>query len=161
MKKLLETKLYTRNLIKGINTWTVPLVRHLGPFLKRMREGRKQVGQRTRKLVTMCKALRPRDDIDGLYVSRKEEGRRLTSILDNVDTSIQWLKDYVKKCGGRLITATRNNTDNTRINRTKISRKQKWEAKQLYGYFKWQTSKISHEKTWTGVKKRNPNSSTE
>ena len=26
-----------------------------------------------------------------------------------------------KKCGGRLITATRNNTDNTSINRTKIT----------------------------------------
>ena len=29
-KKLLETKLYTRNFIKGINTWAVPLVRYSG-----------------------------------------------------------------------------------------------------------------------------------
>ena len=27
-RKLLETKIYSRNLIKGINTWTVPLVRY-------------------------------------------------------------------------------------------------------------------------------------
>ena len=33
-RKLLETKLSGRNLIKGINTWTVPLVRYSGPFLK-------------------------------------------------------------------------------------------------------------------------------
>ena len=33
-RKLLETKLSSRNLIKGINTWAVPLVRYLGPFLK-------------------------------------------------------------------------------------------------------------------------------
>ena len=33
-RKLLETKLNSRNLIKGINTWTVPLVRYSGPFLK-------------------------------------------------------------------------------------------------------------------------------
>ena len=32
-RKLLETKLSSRNLIKGINTWAVPLVRYLGPFL--------------------------------------------------------------------------------------------------------------------------------
>ena len=32
--KLLETKLYHRNLIKGINTWAVPLVRYSGPFMK-------------------------------------------------------------------------------------------------------------------------------
>ena len=34
-----------------------------------------------------------------------------------------------KKRGGRLITAFRNNTDNTSINRTKIIRKQKWKEK--------------------------------
>ena len=33
-RKLLETKLSSRNLIEGINTWTVPLVRYSGPFLK-------------------------------------------------------------------------------------------------------------------------------
>ena len=33
-RKLLETKLYNRNLFKGINTWTLPLVRYSGPFLK-------------------------------------------------------------------------------------------------------------------------------
>ena len=32
-RKLLMTKLYSRNLIKGINTWAVPLVRYLGHFL--------------------------------------------------------------------------------------------------------------------------------
>ena len=33
-RKLLETKLSCRNLIKRINTKTVPLVRYSGPFLK-------------------------------------------------------------------------------------------------------------------------------
>ena len=33
-KKLLETKLYSRNLIKGINTWIVLLERYSEPFLK-------------------------------------------------------------------------------------------------------------------------------
>ena len=33
-RKLLETKLDSRNLIKGINTWAVPHVRCSGPFLK-------------------------------------------------------------------------------------------------------------------------------
>ena len=37
-RKLLETKLYSRNLVKGINTWAVPLIRYLGPFLKWTRE---------------------------------------------------------------------------------------------------------------------------
>ena len=33
-RKLHVTKLSGRNLIKGINTWAVPLVRYSGPFLK-------------------------------------------------------------------------------------------------------------------------------
>ena len=63
----------------------------MGPFLKWTREELKQIDQRTWKLMTMHKALPPRDDIDRLYVPRKEGGRGLTSIEDSVDASIQWL----------------------------------------------------------------------
>ena len=73
--KLLETKLNSRNLIKGINIWTVPLVRYSGPFLKWTRDELKQMDQRTRKLMIMHKALHPRDDVDRLYASRKDGGR--------------------------------------------------------------------------------------
>ena len=43
IRKLLETKLCCRNLIKGIDTWAVPLVRYSGPFLKWTREEPKQM----------------------------------------------------------------------------------------------------------------------
>ena len=61
-RKLLETTLNSRNLIKGINIWAVPLVRYSGPFLKWTRDELKQMDQRTRKIMTMHKALHPRDD---------------------------------------------------------------------------------------------------
>ena len=38
IRKLLETNLYSRNLIKGIDTWAVALVRYSGLFLKWTRE---------------------------------------------------------------------------------------------------------------------------
>ena len=60
------------------------------------------------------------------------------------------LKDYIGKRKGRLITSTRNNTDGTTI-----TRKQKWEEKQLYGSFKRLISNILHEKIWTWLRKRN------
>ena len=81
-RKLHETKLNSRNLIKVINTWAVPLVKYSGPFLKWTRDELKQMDQRTRKLMTMHKALHPRDDVNGQYVSRKEGGRGLASIED-------------------------------------------------------------------------------
>ena len=72
------------NLVKGINTEAVPLLRYSGPFLKWTGEERQQMDQRTRKLMT----LHHRDNIEKLYMSRKEGGRGLDSIEFSVDTSI-------------------------------------------------------------------------
>ena len=88
-RKLLETKLSSRNIIKGINTWAVPLIRYSGPFLKWTRDELKQMDQRTRKLMTMHKALHPRDDVDRLYVPRKDGGRGLASIQYSIDALIK------------------------------------------------------------------------
>ena len=44
-----------------INIWAVPLVRYLVSFLKWTREELQQMDQTTRKLMTLPKALRPRD----------------------------------------------------------------------------------------------------
>ena len=64
LRKLLETKHYYRNLIKGMNTRAVPHVRYFGPFLRWTREKLRQMEQRTRKLMMMYKALYLRNDVD-------------------------------------------------------------------------------------------------
>ena len=110
----------------------MPLVRYSGPFLKWTRDELKQMDQRTRKLMTMHKALHPRDDVDRLYVSRKEGGRGLTSIEDSVDASIQQLKDYIEKHERGLITAIRNGMDNTMDDTMTTTTKQKWEKTTLW-----------------------------
>ena len=91
--------------------------------------------QRTRKLITMHKALQPRDDVDRLYLPRKEGERGLACIEDSVDASMPLLEDYIEKHDRWLITIIRNYTDNT-IDDRMTTRKQKWEEKQLYGHFK-------------------------
>ena len=98
--------------------------------------------------MTMHKALHCRDNVDRLYVSRKGE-------------SIQQFKDFIEKCRGRLITTTRNNTDDTGTRKPEITRKQTWEEKQLNGRFKRLTSDISHKKTWTWLRKGNLKRETE
>ena len=70
----------------------------------------------------MYKALHPRDDVDRLYVSRKEGGRGLASIEDSVDASIR-LKDYIEKHERGLILSIRNNSDYTLDKRMTITRK--------------------------------------
>ena len=105
--------------------------------------------------MTMHKTLHPRDDVDRLYVSRKEGGRGLASIEDSVDALIQRLEDYIEKHERGLITDIRNDTNNTIDDRMTITRKQKWEKKQLYDRFKRLKNNISHQKTWTWLRKGN------
>ena len=108
-RKLLETKLHSWNLIKRINTRVVLLVKYSGPFLKWTREELKQMD--LTKSMTMHKASHPIADADRLYALRKEGGRGL--------------EDYVKWRKGKLITATRNNVDNTSINWKKKNNKKR------------------------------------
>ena len=65
----------------------------------------------------MHNALHPRDEVDRLYVPRKEGGRGLASIKNSVDTSIKRIEDYIEKHERGLITAIRNNPENTINNR--------------------------------------------
>ena len=47
-----------------------------------------------------------------------------------------------------------NSTNNIKTNRAATkARKQKWEKKQQYGYFKGQIGEIAHEKAWTWLRK--------
>ena len=82
--------------------------------------------ERTRKLMTMHKALHPIDDVDRRYVSTKKGGRGLVSIEDSVDASIQRLEENIEKHERGLITTIRNDTDNMLDDRMTITRKQKW-----------------------------------
>ena len=101
--------------------------------------------------MTMYKVLHPRDDVDRLHVSRKEGGKWLTNIDDSVDESIKRFRDYIKSA----------EEDNTRTNRTEITRKERSEEKQVCGHFKRQTSNFQHKKTWTWPRKGNVKSETE
>ena len=87
---------------------------------------------------------------DYMYHWRREE-EDLSAL--KTATSIQRLEDYIEKHEKGQITAIRNDTNNTMNNRIIITRKQKWEEKQIYGRFKRLINNVSHEKTWMWVKK--------
>ena len=109
------------------------LFRYSGPFLKLTGDELRQMDQRTRKLMIMPKALHLRDDVDRLYVPRKERGIGLASIKDSIDTFIQRLEDYIETHERGLITAIRNNTDYMVDNRMTKIRKQKWKENNSMG----------------------------
>ena len=76
--------------------------------------------------LTMCRLSKLRVYKQIVCVKKKKGERGRASTENCIDASIQKL-DYIRKCRGRLITSTRNNTENTTINRIKITKKQKWE----------------------------------
>ena len=96
-RKLLEIKLYSRNLIKGINNWVV-LVRYSGQFLKSTREELKQMDQRTRKQIAIHKVLNHTDDVDRLYVSKKEGGKGLLLSLLLLFTPLEFFASVLADC---------------------------------------------------------------
>ena len=127
----------------------MPLVRYSGPFHKLTRDELYQMDQRTSKLITMHKALHSRDDVDRLYVYRKECGRGLAGIEDSVDGSMQRLEDDKEKHEKGLITVIRKDTDNTTDDRMAITRKKN--VKKL----------IMTQKIWLWLRKGNLKRETE
>ena len=98
--------------------------------------------------MTMHKALHP--------ICTKKRGRKRTcqhrTQRWHIHTTTRRLH---RKHEGWLITAIRNNTDNTIDNQMTITSELKWEGKQLHGRFKRLMNNISHQKTWTGLRKGN------
>ena len=96
VRKVLETKLSSRDLVKGINSWAVSLMRYSASFLDWTVDDLNAINARTRKFLTMHKALHPKDDIDRLYVGRKDGGRGYISIEECVENSVLGLREYVE-----------------------------------------------------------------
>ena len=111
-RKLLETKLYSRNILKEINTFADLLVRYSGLFLKWTREEIKQMEQRPKNL---WRCIRPTSERwQRLYVLRKEEGRRPVSIQNSIEASTRRLEDYIKKSKKRRPVKTQTTQGSTK-----------------------------------------------
>ena len=107
VRKILETKLNSGNTITGINTWAISLLRYSAAFLDWTGAELKQMNRRTRRLMTMHRALSPKSDVARIYLSRKEGGRELISIEDTVKLAILGLERYVLSSEDGLLIAAR------------------------------------------------------
>ena len=107
MRNILKTKLNGGNIIAGINTWTTSLLRYSAAFLDWTWVELEQMDWRTRKLMTMHRALNPKSDITRIYLSRKDGQRGLTSVEDTVKLALPGLERYLLTSEeGLLIAAT-------------------------------------------------------
>ena len=107
LKKVLKSKLNGGNLVCGVNTWAVSLLRYSAAFVSWRKGELEGIDRKTRKLFTMYGALDRKSDVDTLYIPRKEGGRGLTSIEDCVELAIRRLEMYVHGSEEILIQAVR------------------------------------------------------
>ena len=80
VKKLCRSKLNGGNLIDGINTWAVGVVRYSAGIVDWTMEEVANMDRRTRQILAMICCLHTRSNVTRLYLPRKEEGRGLISI---------------------------------------------------------------------------------
>ena len=107
LRKVLKSKLNGGNLVCGVNTWAVSLLRYSAAFVSWRKSELQAKYRKTMKLFTIYGALHPKLDVDRLYIPRKEEGRGLISIEDCVELAIRGLEVYVHGREERLIQASR------------------------------------------------------
>ena len=158
VRKVLETKLNGGKINKGINAWTVSLLRYSAASIHWNCTELTQLDRRTRKLMTMHNALHPKSNVDRLYIPKKEGGRGLQGGEEAVKLTNLGLENYVRESRERLLTAARSVDINliepireTTIeakNQKKEERTISWEEKMLHGQLVRQTKEVGNQGRW-------------
>ena len=103
LRKVLKSKLNGGNLVCGVNTWAVSLLRYSAAFASWRKSELQAIDRKTRKLFTIYGTVHPKSDVDRLYIPRKEGG--LISTDDCVELATRGLEVYVHGSEERLIQA--------------------------------------------------------
>ena len=102
MRKIVKTKLNGRNIVKGVDTWAILVLRYSAPFLSWTKTELQSINGKTRKLSTMYNGLQPRSDANMLYISKKYGGRRLANAEDTVILARISFENHIYKSNERL-----------------------------------------------------------
>ena len=154
LRRVLKSKLNGGNLVPGVNTWAVSLLRYSAAFVSWRKSEMQAIDRKARKLFTIYGALHRKSDVDRLYIPRKEGGRGLISIEDCVQLAIRGLDVYVHGSEERLTQVARgDNIDGLEaasvLKRSKKDKKlEDWEDKVLQGQYLKQTKEVRSDQCW-------------
>ena len=166
LRNALKSKLNGGNLVRGVNTWAVSLLRYSAAFVSWRKSELQDINRKTRKLFTMYGALHPKSDVDRLYIPRKEGGRGLISTEDCVELAIRGLEVYVHSSEERLIkVASGDKINGLAASVLKRSKKEKiledCEEKVLHGQYLRQTKEVRSDQCWAWLQNRDLKRETE
>ena len=108
----MKSKLNGGNLVRGVNTWAISLLRYSAAFVSWRKSELQAIDRKTRKLFTIYGASHPKSDVDRLYIPRKERGGGLIFIKDCIELEIRGLEMFVHGSEERLIQAAKGDKIN-------------------------------------------------
>ena len=155
VKKLRRSKLNGGNLIDGINTWAVGVVRYSTGIVDWTMEEVANMDRRNRKILAMNGCLHTRSNAARLYLPRKEGGRGLIGIEECVRRESKSLHGYLKESTEwmlqaalkeKVIVEEESLQDYER--RRKDEKVKNWKEKALHGAFVQQISDEAGEESW-------------
>ena len=151
----MKSKLNGGNVVKGINTWAVSILRYSAAFIDWNKEELKEFDRKTRKYLTIYNALHPRDSVARLYLPRKMGGRGLCSIEDCVEQAKLGLFNYCVKSREKLLVTAGGDECHGFESTTEFKKRMTDERaeevrrKELHGQFFGQTDGVASNKSWT------------
>ena len=155
VKKLCRSKHNGGNLIDGINTWALGVVRYSAGIVDWTMEEVANMDRRTRKILAMNGCLHTRSNVARLYLPRKEGGRGLIGIEECVRRESKSLHDYLRESTEwmlqaalkeKVIVEEESLQDHER--RRKDKKVKNWKEKALHGAFVQQISDEAGEESW-------------
>ena len=139
LKKVLKSKLSVGNLVQGVNTWAVSLLRYSTAFISWRRCELQAVDKKTKKFFTTYGGLHRKSDVDRLYIPRKDGAKGLIAIEDCIELTVTSLEVHVHGSEERLIQTVRGDRADgleaaSVLNKAKKEKRlQNWEEKALHG----------------------------
>ena len=85
----MKSKLNGGNLVCGVNTWAVSLIRYSSAFVSWRKSELQAIETKTRKLFTIYGALHLKSNVERLYMPRKEGAKGSVTIEDCVELGLR------------------------------------------------------------------------
>lgn len=156
IRKILKSKLNGGNVVNAINSRAVSIIRYSAGIVKWTKDDLKKLDRKTRKLLTINKALHPQADVDRLYLKRAVGGRGLLSVEDCVNIEVGSLFRYIGESKERLLRfVSDENILEEGLTKIEVTeeRMSKFKNKALHGQFERATEQVRDPESWGWLKR--------
>ena len=155
VKKICRSKLNGKNMVDGINSWAVGIMRYGAGIISWTKDDLKGIDRKTRKILSLNRGLHVRSNIARLYLPRKEGGRGLQGVEVSVNEENAALCQYINESSELMIMEASQEGVLKPLeslidyrNRIKLERMIEWKEKPLHGKFFKGIEGFADDESW-------------